>query len=178
MISCRLAIIAGLLKCNSFGDCHKIHEDRQIHCISTLKVENKYSVLVWMKYLKLHNGIGRVCTLIAATLILPVLAYADQESEKGNHRWGDNDEHKRVDRDHTDRDSDRHIVVRWGDHDTDRDSDRHIAVRCGDHDTDRDPGRQIASVPEGGPGMPLLITTVGAILLFSARPWSTAFRKL
>ena len=161
MISCRLAIIAGLLKCNSFGDCHKIHEDRQIHCISTLKVENKYSVLVWMKYLKLHNGIGRVCTLIAATLILPVLAYADQDSGKGNHRWGDNDEHKWVDRD-----------------DTDRDSDRHIAVRCGDHDTDRDPGRQIASVPEGGPGMPLLITTVGAILLFSARPWSTAFRKL
>ena len=101
-----------------------------------------------MKYLKLHNGISKVCALGAAILILPVLAYADHDSGKGNK--SDNDEHRWVEKEEH----------RWGDHDTDRNRDRHIPT-----------------VPEGGPGMVLLITTVGAILLFSARLSSTPHRK-
>jgi hypothetical protein len=30
-------------------------------------------------YLKLHNRISKVCILFAATLVLPVLAYADRD---------------------------------------------------------------------------------------------------
>jgi hypothetical protein len=77
-----------------------------------------------MYYLRLQNPVRKIFALVAATLILPALAYANHDSEKGNK----------------------------GDHDTDKDRDRHIST-----------------VPEGGPGMVLLITTVGAILLFSAR---------
>jgi len=43
------------------------------------------------------------------------------------------------------------------------DNDEH---RWGDHDTDRD--RQIQSVPDGGPGIILLTTAIGAVLLFGA----------
>jgi hypothetical protein len=72
---------------------------------------DKYFVLEGMNYLKLHNGISTACALSAAILILPVLAYADHDSGKGNkgdndrQRWGERDEH------------------RWGDHDRDRDRD-------------------------------------------------------
>jgi hypothetical protein len=59
-------------------------------------------------YLKIHNRISKACALVAATLILPVLAYAGHDNGKGNK--GDNDEH------------------RWGDHDTDRGPDKHIPV--------------------------------------------------
>ena len=96
-------------------------------------------------YYKIHNCINKVCALIAATLILPALAYADRDSGKGNkgdndgQRWGEKDEH------------------RWGDHDTDSNRDRHIST-----------------VPEGSPGIVLLATTIGAILLFSWRQSSRA----
>jgi hypothetical protein len=71
-----------------------------------------------MLYPRVYNHIGKVCALVAATLILPVLAYAD-----GRNDQGDNDQGK-------------------------------------------------YSVPEGGPGIVLFTTTIGAILLFSAR-WSS-----
>jgi hypothetical protein len=35
-------------------------------------------------YLKIHNRISKVCALAAATLILPVLAYAGHDNGKGN----------------------------------------------------------------------------------------------
>jgi hypothetical protein len=45
---------------------------------------------------KIHNSISKVCALTAATLVLPVLAYADHDSGKGNKadndRKGDSDE--------------------------------------------------------------------------------------
>jgi hypothetical protein len=154
-----------------------------------------------MRYLKLHNSISKVCVLIAATLILPVLADAtlifpiladaDHDSEKGNkgdndrQRWGEKDE------------------LRWGDRDRDKDLDFqpvgfHVSAVLPDltgvFSMSAPPARlpdapRIASfrsssidkdtptVPEGGPGMVLLATTVGAILLFSARRSPTALRK-
>ena len=65
------------------------HKHYQIHIDQTLKVRTKYPVLVSM-YPKIHNRIGKVCALVAATLTLPVLAYAD--SGKGSK--GDKDEHR------------------------------------------------------------------------------------
>jgi hypothetical protein len=35
-------------------------------------------------YLKIYNRIRKVCALVAATLILPVLAYAGHDNGKGN----------------------------------------------------------------------------------------------
>jgi hypothetical protein len=69
---------------------------------------------------KIHNRFNKACALIAASLILPVLAYADHDSGKGNKG--------------------------------DRDQDKHIP-----------------SVPEGGPGIVLLVATIGAVILFSRR---------
>jgi hypothetical protein len=34
----------------------------------------------------------KVCALVAASLILPALAYADRENDRGNHGRGDNNE--------------------------------------------------------------------------------------
>ena len=105
---------------------------------------DKYFVLWRMKYLKLRNGISKVCALSAAILVLPVLAYADHDSGKGNkgdndgQRWGEKDEH------------------RSGDHDTDRDRDRHVPV-----------------VPEANAGW-VLIPFFGAVLFFSARQFFRA----
>jgi hypothetical protein len=46
-------------------------------------------------YPKIHNRIGKVCALVAATLTLPVLAYADSgkgsKGDKDEHRSGDHD---------------------------------------------------------------------------------------
>jgi len=47
------------------------------------------------------------------------------------------------------------------------DNDEH---HWGDHDTDRH--RHFPSVPDGGPGIVLLATTFGAVLLFSTRQLS------
>jgi hypothetical protein len=52
--------------------------------------------------------IRNVCALVAASMILPVLAYADHDSGRWNK--GDNDEH------------------RWDDHDTDKGRDRGVPV--------------------------------------------------
>jgi hypothetical protein len=84
---------------------------------------------MYLKNLKTHNGIRKVCALVAATLILPALTYAGTDNGKGNN--GENN------------------------------------GKQNGHD-------KIHSVPEGGPGIVLLITTVGAILLFSARLSSRA----
>jgi hypothetical protein len=35
----------------------------------------------------------KVCALVAASLILPALAYADRDNDKGQHWRADNDEH-------------------------------------------------------------------------------------
>jgi hypothetical protein len=80
---------------------------------------------MYLKNLKTHNGIRKVCALVAATLILPALTYAGTDNGKGNN--GNQNGHDKI-----------------------------------------------HSVPEGGPGIVLLITTVGAILLFSARRSSRA----
>ena len=65
-----------------------------------------------MSSFRLHNRIPKVCALLAATLILPALAYADRDEDRGNNR--DKDEH-RGDRDRDDRRGDRdrddHIPV-------------------------------------------------------------------
>jgi hypothetical protein len=42
-------------------------------------------------YPKLHH-LGKVCALVAASLILPALAYADRDNDRSNHGRGDNDE--------------------------------------------------------------------------------------
>ena len=68
---------------------------------------------------RFHDRIGKVCALVAATLVLPVLAHANQNQNGGN--GGNNN------------------------------------------------NQGIPSVPDGGPGIVLLITTIGAILVFSAR---------
>ena len=56
-----------------------------------------------MSSFRLHNRIPKVCALLAATLILPALAYADRDEDRGNNR--DKDEHR------GDRDRDDHIPV-------------------------------------------------------------------
>jgi hypothetical protein len=40
-------------------------------------------VLIYM-YLRSHNRIGKVCAIVAAALVLPVLAYAGRDNGKGN----------------------------------------------------------------------------------------------
>ena len=42
-------------------------------------------------YLQLHH-LGKVCALVAASLILPALAYADHDKDRDNHWRGDNDD--------------------------------------------------------------------------------------
>ncbi len=69
---------------------------------------------------RFHNRIGKVCALVGATLILPVLAYAQQNNQGNNNN------------------------------------------------------NQGYHVPEGGPGIVLLTTAIGAILLFSWRQSSRA----
>jgi hypothetical protein len=102
-----------------------------------LKVRRKDSVITNMinlKNLQTHNGIRKVCALVAATMILPMLAYGDHDSERWNE--GDNAKHQS-----------------WGEKDQDRDKDR---------------DSHIPSVPDGGSGIVLLTTAIGAVLLFGA----------
>ena len=47
-----------------------------------------------MKYLQLQNHGRKVCALVAASLILPALAYADHDNDKDSYR----DNHGRVTR--------------------------------------------------------------------------------
>jgi hypothetical protein len=81
---------------------------------------HKLEVLPLMDYPRLQNRVRKICALVAATLILPALAYADHDSGKGNKEEKDQDKH-------------------------------------------------IPSVPEGGPGIVLLVATIGAVVLFSRR---------
>ena len=53
-----------------------------------------------MSSFRLYNRILRCCALVAATLVLPALAYADRDHDRGNSR--DNDEHRGDDRDRDD----------------------------------------------------------------------------
>jgi hypothetical protein len=102
-----------------------------------LKVRGKYSVIANMinfKNLQTYKGIRKVCALVTATVILPMLAYGDHESERWNK--GDNDKHPS-----------------WGEKDQDRDRGR---------------DSHIPSVPDGGSGLVLLTTAIGAVLLFGA----------
>ena len=80
-------------------------------------------MMMYFKDLQTNNRIAKVCALIAATLILPLLTYA-------HNNQGDNDKYQR--------------------------------------DNDKDRGGQIATVPDNGPGIVLIATTVGAGLLFGA----------
>jgi hypothetical protein len=65
---------------------------------------------------KVHKSIGKVCALVATTLMLPALAYADRDDHRGN-----------------------------------------------------DNSYGVHSVPDGGPGIVLLTTAIGAVLLFGAK---------
>jgi hypothetical protein len=64
--------------------------------------------MMYLKKLRTRNGIRKVCTLVAASMILPALAYADHDSGKWNK--GDDDHHG------------------WGDHDTNKNRDRDVPV--------------------------------------------------
>lgn len=96
-----------------------------------------------MSSFRLHNRILKGCALVAATLVLPALAYADR----------DHDDHDRA----RSRDRDEHRA-------DGRDRDRH------DRD-DRDRDSHIPIVPEANAGW-VLIPFVGAVALFSWRRFS------
>ena len=77
-----------------------------------LKVRGKYSVIANMinfKNLQTYNGIRKGCALVAATVILPMLAYGDHDSERWNK--GDNDKHPSWGEKNQDRDKDREWFV-------------------------------------------------------------------
>jgi hypothetical protein len=106
--------------------------------------------MINFKYL-LSLKIPKVCALVAASMLLPALAYADHDNGKWNK--DDKDEH------------------RWSDHDTDNgkwnkgDKDEH---RWNDHDTEKGRDKGIPAVPETNAGW-VLVPFLGAVLLFSAR---------
>jgi hypothetical protein len=56
--------------------CHKTRKDEQIGLHSGIEVRDKYLHPDEMMHFRRQNRIGKACALIAATLILPVLAYA------------------------------------------------------------------------------------------------------
>jgi len=66
-----------------------------------------------------YNSVRKVCALVAATLILPSLAFAGSGNGQGGNQGGDSQ------------------------------------------------GK--STVPDKGPGMALLITTIGAVLVYSSR---------
>ena len=85
---------------------------------------------------KVHKSVGKVCALVATTLILPVLAYADRDDHRGN------------DRDYRGNDKD---------------------YRANDRDyRGNDNNHKVHPVPDGGAGIVLLTTAIGAVLLFGA----------
>jgi hypothetical protein len=57
-----------------------------------------------MSSFRLHNRILKCCALVAATLVLPALAYADRDHDTDSSR--DSDEHRG-----DDRDRDSHIPI-------------------------------------------------------------------
>ena len=105
-----------------------------------------------MIYPKVHNRIRKICALLAASLVLPVLAYADHDDAKRSK--GDND----------DRSSHRD-EQRSGDKQYAYDRDEHS---WGEKDTTRDRAKDVPVVPEANAGW-VLVPFFGAVLLFSAR---------
>jgi hypothetical protein len=53
--------------------------------------------------MKFRNRFGKVCAVATATLILPALAYADRDHDRGNNRDNDDHEQRGGDRDRNDR---------------------------------------------------------------------------
>jgi len=47
----------------------------------------------YMSSFRPRDHFRKVCALVAASLILPALAYADRDNDKDNHWRADNDEH-------------------------------------------------------------------------------------
>ena len=47
----------------------------------------------YISFFRPRDHFHKVCALVAASLILPALAYADRDNDKGNRGRGDNDEH-------------------------------------------------------------------------------------
>jgi hypothetical protein len=47
-----------------------------------------------MSFFRPRDHFRKVCALVAASLILPALAYADRDNDRVNHGRGDNDQHQ------------------------------------------------------------------------------------
>jgi len=95
--------------------------------------------------------INNACALLAATLILPALAYADRDDGKrtqgdNDDRWSQRDEH------------------RWGDKQYVRDKNEHS---WGEKDTTRN-REDVPVVPEANAAW-VLVPFFGAVLLYSWR---------
>ena len=48
----------------------------------------------YMSSFRPRDHFRKVCALVAASLIVPPLAYADRDNDRVNHGRGDNDEHQ------------------------------------------------------------------------------------
>jgi hypothetical protein len=80
------------------------YKTQTTNSISGLNITEGYAVIsLCMSSFRLHNRILKCCALVAATLVLPALAYADRDhdkdrdQDKGSSR--DSDEHRGDDRD-------------------------------------------------------------------------------
>ena len=109
-----------------------------------------------MIYSHFKKRIANACALAAATLTLPVLAYAERDIGKDNK--GDNDDRwgGKYER-------------RWGDKEYVYDKDEH----WGDKDTKRVRQKDVPVVPEANAGW-ILVPFFGAVLLYSWRQFSRA----
>jgi hypothetical protein len=119
---------------------------------------------------KLHKSVGKVCALVATTLILPVLAYADRDDHRGNDRdyRGNDKDYRANDRDYRGNDRD----YRGNDRDY-RGNDRDYRANDRDY-RGNDNNHKVHPVPDGGAGIVLLTTAIGAVLLFGAKQRSRA----
>ena len=64
-----------------------------------------------MSSFRLHNRILKGCALVAATLVLPALAYARDHDDNDRAISRDSDGHRADGRDRDDRDRDSHIPI-------------------------------------------------------------------
>jgi hypothetical protein len=51
---------------------------------------------------RFNCGVRNLCAVVAISIALPALAYADRDNDKDDHGRGDNDKQERGDRDHGD----------------------------------------------------------------------------
>jgi len=66
--------------------------------VSRLNIIKRYVVInLCMSLFCSHNRILKCCSLVAAALVIPALAYADRDQDRGSSR--DSDEHRADDRD-------------------------------------------------------------------------------